>query len=199
MTPATARSPGVRRPSTAQPGTGGQQATRRSRRGSPWVVTAAVAILGLGLGATVATSVTGETLSQLRASGGVAMFLGGFTGLAGAYLALVMVMLVSRVPLVERVLGQDGLLRWHRRLAPWPISLIAAHVVLLTLAYAQAAHQGLWHEVGTIVFSFPWMIEATIGFVLMMAVAVVSIRAIRRGCAGNVGGLSTCACTWHWL
>ena len=180
MTPATARSPGVRRPSTAQPGTGGQQATRRSRRGSPWVVTAAVAILGLGLGATVATSVTGETLSQLRASGGVAMFLGGFTGLAGAYLALVMVMLVSRVPLVERVLGQDGLLRWHRRLAPWPISLIAAHVVLLTLAYAQAAHQGLWHEVGTIVFSFPWMIEATIGFVLMMAVAVVSIRAIRR-------------------
>jgi len=58
--------------------------------------------------------------------------------------------------------------------------LIAADVVLLTLAYAQAAHQGIWHEVGTIVFTFPWMIEATIGFVLMMAVAVVSIRAIRR-------------------
>ena len=70
------------------------------------------------------------------------MFFGGFTGLAGTYLALVMVLLVSRVPVVERVLGQDGLLRWHRRLAPWPISLIAAHVVLLTLAYAQAARQG---------------------------------------------------------
>ena len=90
-----------------------------------------------------------------------------------------MVMLVSRVPVVERVLGQDGLLRWHRRLAPWPISLIAAHVVLLTLAYAQAAHAGIWHEVGAIVGSFPYMIEATVGFLLMMAVAVVSIRAIR--------------------
>ncbi len=77
-------------------------------------------------------------------------------------------------------LGQDGLLRWHRRLAPWPISLIAAHVVLLTLAYAQAAHAGIWYEVGAIVGSFPYMIEATVGFLLMMAVAAVSIRAIRR-------------------
>ena len=112
--------------------------------------------------------------------GGVALFLGAFTGLAGTYLALVMVMLVSRVPVVERILSQDGLLRWHRRLAPWPISLIAAHVVLLTLAYTQAAHQGVWHEVGTIVGSFPYMVEATVGFLLMMAVAMVSIRAIRR-------------------
>ena len=36
------------------------------------------------------------------------MFLGGFTGLAGTYLALVMVMLVSRVPVVERVLGKTA-------------------------------------------------------------------------------------------
>jgi predicted ferric reductase len=143
------------------------------------VVTAAVAVLGLGFGATVATSVAAETWSQFRARGGVAMFLGGVTGLAGTYLALVMVLLVSRVPVVERVLGQDGLLRWHRRLAPWPISLIAAHAVLLTLAYAQAARRGVWHEVGTLVGSFPYMIEATIGFLLMMAVAVVSIRTIR--------------------
>ena len=177
MTSVAAHSPGVRRPSTA---TGDQLATARARRGSPWVLTAAVAMLGLGFGATLATSVTTETWSQLKARGGVALFLGGFTGLAGTYLALIMVLLVSRVPVVERVLGFDGLLRWHRRLAPWPISLIAAHVVLLTLAYAQAARAGIWHEVGTIVRSFPWMIEATIGFLLMMAVAVVSIRAIRR-------------------
>ena len=139
MTPVAAPSPGVRRSSRAR---GDQLATARARRGSPWVLTAAVAILGVGFGATLATSVTTETWSQLSAAGGVAMFFGGFTGLAGTYLALVMVMLVSRVPVVERILGQDGLLRWHRRLAPWPISLIAAHVVLLTLAYAQAARGG---------------------------------------------------------
>ena len=71
------------------------------------------------------------------------MFLGNLTGLAGTYLALIMVLLVSRIPVVERVLGQDGLLAWHRRLAPWPISLIVAHAVLLTFGYAQAARTGV--------------------------------------------------------
>jgi predicted ferric reductase len=108
------------------------------------------------------------------------MFLGGLTGLAGTYLALVMVLIVSRVPLVEHVLGFDGLLRWHKRLAPWPISLIAAHVVLLVVAYAQAARNGVWHEIGLLVATFPYMLEATIGFVIMMAVATVSARAVRR-------------------
>jgi predicted ferric reductase len=108
------------------------------------------------------------------------MFLGGLTGLAGTYLALVMVLIVSRVPLVEAVLGFDGLLRFHRRLAPWPISLIAAHVVLLVVAYAQAAKNGVWHEIGLLVSTFPYMLEATIGFILMMAVATVSARAVRK-------------------
>ena len=146
----------------------------------PWAVNAALVVLGLGFGATVASAVTSETLSALGAPGGVAMFLGGATGLAGTYLALVMVLLVSRVPVVERVLGFDGLLRWHRRLAPWPISLIAAHVLLIIIGYSQAQKTGLWHEIGLMVSTFPWMIEATIGFVLMMAVATVSARWIRR-------------------
>ena len=146
----------------------------------PWAVNAALVVLGLGFGATVASAVTSETLSALGAPGGVAMFLGGATGLAGTYLALVMVLLVSRVPVVERVLGFDGLLRWHRRLAPWPISLIAAHVLLIIIGYSQAQKTGFWHEIGLMVSTFPWMIEATIGFVLMMAVATVSARWIRR-------------------
>jgi predicted ferric reductase len=136
-------------------------------------------VLGLGFGATMGLSITAESWAQLHAAGGLAMFLGSAAGLAGTYLALVMVLLVSRVPAIEHVLGHDGLLRWHRRLAPWPISLILAHVLLLTIAYAQAAHQGVWREVGTLVRTFPDVLEATIGFALMMAIGVVSIRAIR--------------------
>jgi len=146
----------------------------------PGALTAAVAVLGAGFGATLATALTTETMAALRSPGGVAMLLGSLTGLAGTYLALVMVLIVSRVPFVEHVLGFDGLLRWHRRLAPWPISLIAAHVVLLVIAYAQAARNGVWHEIGLLVSTFPYMLEATIGFVLMMAVATVSARAVRR-------------------
>jgi predicted ferric reductase len=108
------------------------------------------------------------------------MFLGNLTGLAGTYLALVMVLLVSRIPVVERVLGQDKLLASHRRLAPWPISLIFAHAVLLTFAYAEAARSGFFGQIGAFIRSYPDMLTATIALVVMVAVAITSVYSIRR-------------------
>ena len=100
--------------------------------------------------------------------------------MVGTYLALMMVLLVSRIPVLERVLGQDGLLRWHRRLAPWPISLLVAHAVLITAGYAQAARSGAWHEADTLVFRYPDVLIATIGLALICLAGVISIRAVRR-------------------
>jgi len=139
-----------------------------------------VVLVGLGLGATVGVGITAETWAGLRSPGGIAMFLGNMTGLAGTYLALVMVLLVSRLPVVERVLGQDGLLRWHRKLSPWPLSLIVAHAVLLTYAYSVATHSGFMHQLGSFLSSYPGMLIATIGFAVMVAVAVLSIYSVRR-------------------
>ena len=34
-------------------------------------------------------------------------------------------------------------MRWHRRLGPWPLYLLVAHAVLITVGYAQAAHDGV--------------------------------------------------------
>jgi predicted ferric reductase len=153
--------------------------TLPSRRPQPRLVDAAVVLVGIGFGVSVGLAITAESWSQLRGAGGVAMFLGSLTGLSGSYLALVMVLLVSRVPFVERVLGQDGLLRWHRRLAPWPISLIVAHAVLLTLGYAQVAHTGPLHELGTLISAYPNMLAATAALGVMVAIGVASIRAIR--------------------
>lgn len=165
-----------------QPG----RARDRSRQASlpgpvpmPWVLDAATVVVGLGLGATVGLALTAESRHQLHAPGGVLMFLGSLTGLSGTYLALVMVLLVSRIPAVERILGQDGLLRWHRRLAPWPISLITAHALLLTVAYAEAARTGPLHELYVLVRTFPDMLTATVALALMIGIGVVSIRAIR--------------------
>jgi predicted ferric reductase len=91
-----------------------------------------------------------------------------------------MVLLVSRIPFVERVLGQDGLLRWHRRLAPWPISLLIAHAVFITVGYAQAARSGIWHQVGVLTTQYPDMLTATVGFGVMCLIGTISIRAVRR-------------------
>jgi predicted ferric reductase len=146
----------------------------------PVIAKVALVAAGAGLGATTALAITGETASQFSAPGGAATFAGSITGLVGTYLALLMVLLVSRIPAIERVLGQDGLLRWHRRLAPWPLSLIAAHAVLITVGYAQAARAGAWHEAGVLLTRYPDVLTATAGLALMCVIGVISIRAIRR-------------------
>jgi len=158
-----------------------RQATgERGRKPHRQVIDVAGLVVALGFGVSVGLAITAESRSQLSAPGGVAMFLGSLTGLSGTYLALVMVLLVSRIPAVERVVGQDRLLGWHRRLAPWPIVLIGAHAVLLTFGYAQAAHTGLFHEAGAIIGAYPDMITATIGLGLMMAIGILSIHALRK-------------------
>ena len=146
----------------------------------PLAAKAALVVAGLGLGITTGLTITDETSTQFGAPGGAATFLGTLTGLVGTYLALLMVLLVSRLPVTERVLGQDGLLRWHRRLAPWPISLLIAHAVLVTVGYAQAARAGLGHQVGVMLGRYPDVLIATIGLALMCAAGLVSVRAIRR-------------------
>jgi predicted ferric reductase len=156
------------------------QGSRPGRAPRPWTVDVATVVVAVGMGLCVGAALTAETHGQLAAPGGIATFLGSLTGLVGTYLALVMVLLVSRVPAVERVLGQDGLLRWHRRLAPWPISLITAHAVLLTLGYAEAAKTGAWHELGVFLSKYPDMLMATVGLLLMLAIGFASIHSIRR-------------------
>jgi len=145
----------------------------------PAVARIALLVAGAGLGATTALTFTAETAGQLRAPGGLATFAGSLTGMIGTYLALMMVLLISRIPMIERVLGQDGLVRWHRRLAPWPISLLVTHAVFITVGAAQAARNGLGREVGVMLTRFPDVLIATIGLGIMCLIGVISLRAIR--------------------
>lgn len=151
-----------------------------ARRPRPALVKMALAVVGVGLGISVGLALTTETASDLHAPGGPATFLGSFTGLVGTYLALVMVLLVSRIPFVERVLGQDGLIRWHRRLAPWPISLLIAHALFITLGYAQAARTGIWRQAGVMLTQYPDVLLATAALGIMCAIGVISVRAVRQ-------------------
>lgn len=173
--------PAVRSGQALPVGRGRRRRAARPRAPLPRPAVARIALLvaGAGLGATTALTFTAETAGQLRAPGGLATFAGSLTGMIGTYLALMMVLLISRIPLIERVLGQDGLVRWHRRLAPWPISLLVAHAVFTTVGAAQAARNGLGRQVGVMLTQFPDVLIATIGLGIMCLIGVISLRAIR--------------------
>ena len=174
---ATGESPG-----TATPAAGDARPPARRPGSAPRRLNADLAgvLLGVGLGASVALAITTQPGGSLSAPGGVATFLGSLTGLVGTYLALVMVLLMARVAPVEKVIGQDRLARWHRRLSPWPISLLVAHAVFITIGYAEQAKSGLGKEIGSLLGSYPDVLAATVSLGLMVAVGIASIRAIRR-------------------
>jgi predicted ferric reductase len=106
--------------------------------------------------------------------------LGRITGLLGAYLALVQVLLLSRIPALERAVGFDRLTVWHRLNGKICLLLVLAHVVLTTVGYQLMDGIGLPAEIGRLLHSYPGMITATIGTVLMIVVVVTSLVIVRR-------------------
>ena len=101
----------------------------------------------------IAAVITGESRGSLAAPGGLLTAGGRLAGFTGAYLMLIMVVLVARLPWLERSVGQDQLIRWHRRVSPWAIGLIIVHVLLITLGYAAAANSPVLSEIWVLVRS----------------------------------------------
>jgi len=144
------------------------------------VVDVCAALAGLGFGAVLAAVVTAESASALGAPGGLLTAGGRLAGFAGTYLMLIMVVLVARLPWLERAAGQDRLVRWHRRVSPWAVGLIAAHVALITLGYAQAAQSGALREVWVLLTSYPDVLAAFAGFGLLVLAGITSVRIVKQ-------------------
>jgi ferredoxin-NADP reductase/DMSO/TMAO reductase YedYZ heme-binding membrane subunit len=148
--------------------------------GRPAVVRVLGVLAGLGLGVTLALGVSAESAGSLQAPGGLATAAGRIAGLAAAYAMVVVVVLVARFGPLERAIGQDRLVRWHRRLGPWPLYLLVAHGALITVGYADAAKDGVLHQFGQLLWSYPGVLAATVGGALLIAAGVTSYRLARR-------------------
>jgi predicted ferric reductase len=158
----------------------GRWRRRRPARPRPLVVDLLAALAGLGLGVTIALAIIAESSGSLAAPGGVATALGRLSGLLAAYAMVVVVLLVARIPPLERAIGQDRLVGWHRRLGPWPLYLLASHAVFITVGYARAAHDGVLHQLGRLLWTYPGILAATVGATLLVAAGVTSYRLARR-------------------
>jgi predicted ferric reductase len=105
---------------------------------------------------------------------------GRLSGLVASDLLLIQVLLMARIPWVERSFGQDALARGHRLVGFTSFWLMMLHVVLITLGYAGDSRTGLIREAWELVTTYPGMLLATAGTGLLVLVVVLSVRAARR-------------------
>jgi predicted ferric reductase len=102
-----------------------------------------------------------------------------FAALIGSYFAIVGVMLVARIPWVEKGVGHDRLVTWHRKLGPWSLYLVGAHVLFVVFGYAGQDHVALAVEIWRLMNHYLWMWPALAGFILMVAAGVTSYKKAR--------------------
>jgi len=105
--------------------------------------------------------------------------LGRLTGLLASDLLLIQVLLMARIPLVEKTYGQDELARRHRWVGFTSFNLMLVHVATITLGYAATSPKGLWATIVDLVVNYPGMLLAVAGTVALVGVTVTSIRVAR--------------------
>ncbi len=142
----------------------------------------AVVLLGIWWLDTPAGSVKGIATTVTAA--------GRITGLMGAYLVLVQVLLMARVPWVEFAVGWSRLAAWHRALGVGVVSLLAAHVLLIVEGYALTARRNTVAEGWTVLHTLPDMLKALVGMALFLVVGATSGRRLRARLTYE---------SWYWL
>jgi predicted ferric reductase len=150
----------------------------RRRRSTLADVTGAAALASLVF--VVALWLADGGIQTLAQPGGLALTTGRLTGLLSADLLLIQVLLMARIPWVERAWGQDVLARRHRTIGYWSFHLMIAHIVLIVIGYTQSGTMSLLPQTWDLVVNYPGMLLAVAGTVALIAVVVTSIRAARR-------------------
>lgn len=111
------------------------------------------------------------------------------SGLLAGYGVAVMVVLMSRTPVLERGVGADRLARWHALGGRSVLILILVHAAAATLGWAQLRGESVVAAFID-VLGFPGLAAATLSTVLFVAVGIVSARMARRRLSYE---------TWHAL
>lgn len=125
--------------------------------------------------------VSGGGIQSLASGGADALNSAGrLTALVASNLLLLQVLLMARVPLFERGFGRDGTTRMHRLTGFWSFSLMLTHISLQTLGYATSAAVNPITQLVQFVLDYPGMLLATAGALLVILVAVTSMRRARR-------------------
>jgi predicted ferric reductase len=143
-----------------------------------------VSVLGLAFAANAAAVVWlwlhGGGITGVHGTGDLLTSVGRVTGLVGTYLALVQLLLLARIPWLERLVGFDRLTVWHRRNGKTCLLLLLVHTALITAGYALVDGISVGSEIQRLLDSYPGIVTATVGTALLVVVVVSSLIIVRR-------------------
>ncbi len=139
----------------------------------------AALLTGLGLGLTIALELTTLRKSDIATVYASINSFSRLCALVGTYFALLGILLVARIPWVERGVGHDRLVTWHRKLGPYSLFLVGFHVLFITFGYAGQDHISLVVELWRLLHHYMWMWAALAGFIFMMAAGISSYKKAR--------------------
>ena len=116
--------------------------------------------------------------------------LGRVTGLVGTYLVLVQLLLMARIPWLERALGLEQMAVLHKWNGYLAISLLLAHGIFQTLGYQLGDGKDVFAQLADFINSYTGLLAAIVSLGLFIAVVVVSITIARRRLAYE---------TWYFI
>ena len=153
------------------------------RRGYRRLTAAGLGALAIGNAALIVWLwFQGGNVTDVHGTGELLTSVARITGLLGAYSALLQVLLLARIPALERLVGFDRLSVWHRWNGHACLDLVLAHVAFSVWGYALIDRISIPREISTMLGGgvYPGMITATLATALLIAVVVSSIVIVRR-------------------
>ena len=136
--------------------------------------------LGLGIGLTAAIYFETTTQTDWNSVYNIIISVSRISALLGSYLALVGLVLVARMPWIEKSVGHDRLVIWHRKLGPYSMYLVTFHVLFVILGYAGNDRVPMAIELWRMIFRYPWMLPAFVGFLFFAAAGITSYKKVRK-------------------
>jgi predicted ferric reductase len=136
-------------------------------------------VAGIGMGLTVAMQVSTMNITDINTVYGAIVSASRLAALVGTYLSVIGIFLIARIPAVEKSIGHDQLVIWHRNLGPWSLYLIGAHFLLVVVGYAGQDQMSLASEIWRMLNDFAWMWWALVGLVLMVQAGITSYKKTR--------------------
>lgn len=136
-------------------------------------------ITGMGLGFTLTVQITTLTAGDFADPYAIITTISRFFALTGSYLSIIGLLLIARIPWIENALGHDRLVVWHRKAMPYALYMITLHVLLVGLGYAGAEGKVIANEIWIMTTTYPWMLPAAAGFLLLILAGVTSYKNVR--------------------